>query len=131
MDNIEKSEIMIARILSKALDFGLQRADLKFGELELDEIFQPFFVTSIDWLVAEGLIRVMQHNKAMDGTSHVSGITLTSFGFSVMGRKLNGADGEILVSEVVQKVSDSKASYSGFGDFVGGLLGGFAKTIST
>lgn len=131
MNNIEKSEVVIARILSKLMEFGLQSADLKFQELDLDESFEPFFSTCIDWLESEGLIRMHEHIKLMNRTSIADGVVLTSYGFSVMGQKMGGTQEDIVVGDAVKQVSESQSGYSGVGDFIGGLLGGFTKSISS
>lgn len=131
MENIEKSEVVIARILSKVLEFGLQDAGLEFKELELGDSYAPFFSTCVDWLVAEGLIRVGTHIKTKDGECFLAGITLTSHGFAVLGQEISGTDRGETVADAVKQVTDSGAGYSGVGDFIGGLLGGFTKSISS
>lgn len=131
MENIEKSEIVIAGILNKALEFGLQQNDLRFEELELSNEFAPYFATCVDWLIAEGLIRVGNHQKVLSGMSFVLNISLTSYGFAVLGRKLTIGGEEMEIGQAVKKVASSGSGYSGAGDFFGGLLGGFTKSISS
>ncbi len=131
MEQIEKSEIVIAGILNKALEYGLQQNDLRFEELELDSEFLPFFATCVDWLISEGLIRVGNHQKMAAGTSFVINISLTSYGFAVLGRKLTIGGEEMEIGQAVKKVASTGSGYSSAGDFFGGLLGGFTKSISS
>lgn len=128
MDNIEKSEVVIARILSKSLDSGIKNNDLEFEDLELPDDYAPYFTTCIDWLINENLIRVANHHKYKGG-SLVLDITLTSYGFTVMGQKFLVSDEDISIGQAVKKVSESQSGYSRSGDFVGGVLGGFSKSI--
>ena len=131
MENIEKSEVVVASILAKVLQYGLQNANLEFDDLNLENEYASFFPTSIDWLVSEGLIRVESHQTMLNGSSTALGITLTSRGFAAMGQKINGTAGEIVVSDVVKQVAESTAGYTGLGDFIGGILGGFTKSMSS
>jgi hypothetical protein len=131
MENTEKSEVVIAKILEKIMEFGLQNADLEYSELELDESYRPFFTTCCDWLIDEGLIRTVKHVKFLNNTSELYGVVLTSYGFAVLGQKIAGLDKEIAVSEAVKQVADNKAGLSQYGDFFGGLLGGFTKSLGS
>ena len=130
MDNLEKSEIVISKILSQLLEWGIQSADLQFHELELETEYQPFFFSCVEWLVDEGLIRTGKISKTMGGGGIVINPVLTTYGLSVLGRRLSN-DGNDLLSDAVKEVATSKRSFSQAGDFVGGILGGLTKSLSS
>ncbi|WP_217639275.1 hypothetical protein [Salinihabitans flavidus] len=54
---------------------------------------------------------------------------LTSYGMSVLGQKLRIADAEMQLSEAVENVSAGHASYARVGNFTGGLIASFIKSI--
>ena len=131
MDNIPKSEKVIAKVLSLLMEWGIQNCQLEFDELELDESFGEFFFPCIYWLEAEGVIRTTEISvfSAGGGTGIVFGPVLTSYGMKVMGMSLDVGEKEINVSEAVSKVSSGNAQYANAGNFAGGLLAAFIKSI--
>ncbi|WP_375254715.1 hypothetical protein [Yoonia sp.] len=131
MTDLQKSEIVIARILSLLVDWGIQETELRFSELELDDSFAPFFFPCVEWLQSEQIIRVSRLVKAIDGPG--SGVVLrpvlTSEGFAILGKKIT-VDGEPeVLSNVIEKVGSSDRSLWQFGDAIGGILGGFTKSM--
>ena len=57
MDNLQKSEAVIARILAHLAENGLQETQLNLNSLELDDDLLPFFLTCYRWLEAVGIVR--------------------------------------------------------------------------
>lgn len=131
MDDIQKSELVISRILSLLMKWGIQECDLKFAELNLDDEYAPFFFPCIEWLVDEGVIRVAEINRYTDGTGKVVRPVLTSFGMVILGRSVELEGGSISLSKAVREVSEQGRSFSQIGGFFGGLLGGFTKSMGS
>ena len=132
MDNTHKSELIVARILSVISDNGLQDFSLGFEDFKLDDGFEPFFDTCVKWLADEGIIRFSELiPDCDDGPWTVSNPVLTSYGYSLLNKPLlGGKDGET-VGTAVKTASEKGTSYAGIGDFIGGLLGGFTKSMGS
>ncbi|MCE8509263.1 hypothetical protein KBY28_12495 [Ruegeria pomeroyi] len=133
MDDIQKSELVISRILSLLMEWGIQECELRFSELQLDEEFAPFFFPCVEWLIDEGVIRASGIDKFLEGNA--AGIVrrpvLTSFGMKILGRSVELEEGSISLSKAVREVSEQGRSFSQIGDFFGGLLGGFTKSMGS
>ena len=130
---MEKSELVIAKILELLMDWGIQDSKLEFNELELDDSFACFFFPCIEWLSDEGVIRAGEIQKYLNGPGQgtVMRPALTSYGISLLGNSIRVGDTEVKLSDAVKAVSSERKSFSGVGDFMGGLLGGFTKSISS
>jgi hypothetical protein len=133
LNDIQRSEIVIAKVLSLLMDWGIQDCDLKFRELELDDDFGPFFFPCVNWLTEEGIIRTGQVRRTMDAPAGgtVMHPVLTSYGMSILGHMIK-IDGQTIgLEKAVRNVSENKRSYAQAGDFFGGILGGFTKSIGS
>ena len=135
MDDLQKSEVVIAKILNQLAELGLQSCELKFDELKLDDTFKPFFFVCSEWLVDEGIIRCKSITKYTGQNGGVDGFlntpVITSYGFALLRQEFFGAKGSGNLSEAIKDVADGTKGYSQIGDFVGGILGGFTKSISS
>ena len=129
--NLEKSEVVIAKILKLLMDQGLKDSMMSFRSLNLEEEYEPFFKTCFLWLIAEGLVRSSTNSESITSIFHAYGPVLTAKGFSVLGNRLVLKEGEVTIARVVEETSSSDKSYSGLGDFFGGLLGGLTKSLSS
>ncbi len=134
MNDLEKSELVISRILSLLMEWGIQESRLEFSELELDATeFGSFFWPCIEWLVAEGVVRTETHHRTL-GSVHSGEVlnpVLTSYGLKLLGQRLSVGQEQEQLADRVKQVSKSGTNYSGIGDLVGGILGGFTKSISS
>lgn len=128
MNNLEKSELVIAKILGLLMEWGLSESSMEFPELGLDNEFFPFFATSLEWLQAEGIIRTRNIQTHSDGV-YVSGPTLTAFGFQLMGKSINVGETTTTVGEAVKNTSKDTSFYTGLGDLGGGFVGGLLKSL--
>lgn len=133
MTNTEKSEVVIARILTTLSDRGIRDGDLEFRDFGLDEEFADFFFPCLSWLEREGLVSFEQVARLL-GSPTITGAAvltpcLTSHGYSQLGRTMTIAGNKQTMAEAVSKVSKDGRSSSVVGDFVGGLLGGFTKSM--
>jgi hypothetical protein len=133
MDNFKKSELVISKILTLLMEWGIQSCNLKFDELDLDEKeFGPFFLPSIDWLVAENIIRISDVSSRLQGPSGgtVSNPVITSYGLQRLGQNIPVGDTNETLGNKVNRVSKDGSNYSNAGDFVGSLLASFTKSLS-
>ena len=132
MNNIERSEVVIARIIELLAEWGIQDSELAFSELRLDEEFEPFFSSSLIWLADEGVIRYRKLYEMGQGEdSFATYPVLTSRGFALMNNKITLGDEELPIKDAVSQVSKSGGNHASLGDFFGGLLGGFTKSMGS
>jgi hypothetical protein len=133
MNEMEKSELVIARILNLLLVWGIQHTSLKFDELELEQEYATFFYPCLEWLESEGLIRVKAYNRTIGG--HAGGSAnqpvLTSYGMTVLGQKIIANGDTEQLSEGVKKVSSGESSLWQVGDAIGGILGRLTKSLGS
>jgi len=106
MDNLEKSELVIAKIRGLLMEWGLSDTEMQFEELGLEEEFRPFFTTCIEWLEAEGVIRVHKIDKFQDGKALIQRPTITAHGINLMGKQLNV--GEMTTTTWCRRKADRK-----------------------
>jgi hypothetical protein len=132
LNNIERSERVIASVLHILLDKGLQDAwELSFEDLELSEDFEPFFGGAIKWLISEGIIRAEGVSEYINASALLISPTLTSRGFAILGHKFTIEGRAVTAVELVDAKSKGSPTYTGVGDFLGGILGGFTKSIGS
>ena len=133
MTEMEKSELVIAKILSLLLEWGIQHSSLEFEELELDNEFATHFYPCLEWLESEGIIRVKAYNRTIDGfaSGSVNQPVLSAYGMSILGQKtIANGDSEQL-SEGIKKISSGERSLWQVGDAIGGILGGLTKSLGS
>jgi len=129
MENLEKSELVIAKILGLLMEWGLSNTEMQFEELGLEEEFRPFFTTCIEWLEAENVIRVYKIHKFLDGTALIQSPTLTAHGINLMGRQLNVGEEKTTIGAAVKQTAKETSFYNGLGDLGGGFVGGLLKSL--
>ena len=132
MDNLAKSEFVISRILQKLAENGIQSSLFSFDNFDFeDDSFAPFFNQAVKWLEAEGVIRMDGFSENFNGHSRLINPTLTSYGFEVLGKTLELEGTPTKLASAVKTVSEEGKNYSQIGDFFGGLLGGFTKSMGS
>ncbi len=133
MDNIQKSELVIAKILALLMEWGVQKSELTFEELEIDESHANFYFPCINWLVAEHVIRVgsIKQFKNSAASGSVYDLVLTSHGMRTLGLQISFDNKDITMAEAIKNVKSGDKYYSQVGDFFGGLLGGFSKSVGS
>ena len=135
--NIEKSEVVIATILRLLIERGIKGGELDFASLHLGDEYIPFFATCFTWLVDEGLIRAAKVTVVPgDGEDaaddlYVYNPTLTSQGFALLGQRVKIGETTTTIGEAVESRSDGKPRGWQMGDFLGGILGGFTKSVGS
>ena len=129
--NLAKTELVLARILALLMEQGLKGSTLTFGSLNLDPEYEPFFKTCFLWLIDEGLVRSRTNLESISSAFHSYDPVLTARGFAVLGSNLRVNDGQVSLAKIVEDKAASSGMYTGVGDFLGGLFGGFTKSISS
>jgi hypothetical protein len=128
-NDLKASERMIAAIVSCFAERGVARRDLSLDDLDLGASDEPdLFFDALQWLEIEGIIYSTEEHKFLLGETVAFGFALTSHGFQLLGQKL---EGELTLGTAVKEVSEGRRSFAGAGDFIGGILGGFTKSISS
>lgn len=131
MENLEKSELVIAKILGLLVEWGLSNTEMRFEELGLDEEYREFFTTCIEWLEAEGIIRVRRTIKFADGNALVTGPTISARGMALLGKNLKVSGIEITVADAVKRTAKETGFFTGLGDLGGGFVGGLFKSLGS
>ena len=131
MDDLQKSELVISKILSLVISWGIQSSDLKFEELELDQSYKTFFIPCVRWLCDEGVLRALKIHTLAGGGGIITNPVLTSYDMNLMGETIQLGNEAEKMATAVGKVSSGERSYSQTGDFLGGLLGGFTKSLGS
>ena len=131
VENMEKSERVVAAILSQLMVWGIQDCELVFEELQLPKEYEPFFFQCLRWLEAEGIIRTSNITQFSDRSCKAINPVLTSFGIKALNQSIKLVEGETKLADAVNQVSGGQKPYSNLGDFIGGLLGGFTKSIGS
>lgn len=135
--NIEKSEVVIATILRVLIERGIRGGELDFAALQLDDEYFPFFATCFTWLGDEGLVRagrvtvVPGDGEDVADDLYVYNPTLTSQGFALLGQQVKIGETTTTIGEAVERRSEGRPSGWQIGDLVGGILGGFTKSIGS
>lgn len=130
--NLQKSEVVIARILTFLEEKGIQsEIQLRLGNLELEAEYVPFYDGCCRWLLDEGILRG-SHNPLTDGGNFlIHNAIITARGFALLGQPFPIAQEEISLGQAVEKVAQGKANYAGVGEVFGGILGGFTKSFGS
>lgn len=130
--NLQRSELVISKILECLLDLGLQQGtQLRFEDLELPEEYAPIYNGCCAWLIEEGVIRCANTSQAMGGNLGMISPMVTSRGFALLDQPFAVSEDRIRVGQAVKEIAGGQKNYAGFGDFVGGLLGGFTKSMGS
>ncbi|WP_457648297.1 hypothetical protein [Profundibacter sp.] len=132
MNNMEKSELVVTKILSRLMDNGFTRTVLSFQDLDLTDDYKEFFDLSVEWLLDEMIIRAANFEKVNNGSGSLVNPVLTAYGLSLLRQPspVSGDEGETM-GTAIKNASEKGTSYAGIGDFFGGLLGGFTKSIGS
>jgi hypothetical protein len=127
---MEKTDLVLAKILDLALQKGVSHWSLSFKDLGLTDDHGTYFYPCAEWLESEGLIRVGEYARTMGGIANgsIENISLTSKGMAVLGQDvvINGTQEKL--SSTIRKVSEGKVDYHRIGDAIGGIIGGAIKS---
>lgn len=131
MDDLSASEAIISQILGRLAPLGVNRVTLTLDNLNSSgehNFSERLFLDAMHWLKEEKIIRFEQERRSMQ--LRMRGCVLTAYGYSLLGQSLK-IDGETrTLGERVKNVQAGEAQYAKAGNFFGGLLGAFTKSIS-
>jgi hypothetical protein len=88
------------------------------------------FTDVLHWMLAEGLIRVANKSETIKGELLLINAQLTSLGIGIVQAKVEDPDIGETIEKTVARGNLEPAAYTKIGSFVGGVLGGFTKSIS-
>ncbi|MCT4333671.1 hypothetical protein MU516_12425 [Paracoccus sp. YLB-12] len=130
MSRLDDSKTIIARIIANLEDNGVIATALHVSDFYSDYTSEDalLFSSAISWLAAENVIRFRGEPipDDADDTNHYSAV-LTSFGFLALERELSSA---LTLRDQLKEARAGARNWASVGDLVGGILGGFSKTIS-
>ncbi|WP_090732807.1 hypothetical protein [Paracoccus homiensis] len=133
-ESLARSEEMVARIVAHLAPYGVQRTTFGSKELgyESGNETRLLFIDAMNWLQNEGVVFSSEKIKFMNGTSegevYALRFVLTSKGYKLLSSRFNG---DLTLGQAITKVNASGEGYANLGDLVGGLLGGFTKSMGS
>lgn len=131
MDDLSASEAIISQILGRLAPLGVNRVTLTLDNLDPNKehkFSERLFLDAMHWLKEEKIIRFEREKRSTQ--LRMKGCVLTAYGYSLLGQSLK-IDGETqTVGERIKNVQSGEAQYAKVGNFFGGLLGSFTKSIS-
>lgn len=131
MNDLEASELISARIIARLAPMGVNRITLTLRQLDPDgnmPFSERLFIDAMYWLEEEGILRFEMEKHQ----NHVRmrGCVLSAQGFSMLSQPFSLDGKTTTVGDTIKSVEDNGAGYSNVGNFVGGLLAAFTKSIS-
>ena len=120
---------MLARLVQRLAENGVIKEDVSSDDFVSDTADQnevQIFCDLVDWLSGEGVVRTDGGYSGGNGDV-VYELVLTSRGFWLLEQDYTT---DLTLGAAIKKVSQNGAKTSGLGDFFGGMLGGFTKSIS-
>ncbi|CTQ33933.1 hypothetical protein [Jannaschia rubra] len=128
--NLQKSELVISKILQVLLEMGLQQGNvLQFDDVALPDEYEPFFDGCCLWLLEEEIVRCTNMHQLLSGSVGMVNPMITSKGFALLDQPFAGTESKTRVGQAVKEVAGGQRNYAGIGDLVGGILGGFTKSL--
>lgn len=133
MSGLEKSNVVIAKVLQLAIENGLRHWTLSFGDLGLDKSYSSYFYPCVEWLEAEGLIRVGEYARTLGGYAEgcVMNVSLTARGMALLGCPIEIDGSRMSVAGAIAKTSETSGGAYRIGEIIGGVFGGFSKSIGS
>jgi len=110
---------------------NLQKSELALEDLELPDDDSATFNGCCDWLMEEGIIRCSNSTRLLNGSIAMINPKITSKGFALLDQPFNLGTDPIRVGQAVKEIAGGRRNYAGIGDLIGGLLGGFTKSMGS
>jgi hypothetical protein len=130
LKNLELDTSVISKILAKLLDQGLKAGTLDHNDFGLSDDETEFLRPCFLWLQDEGLVRWLNTAHSKNASCWIDPV-LTARGFALLGTQLEFDGKQLSVAEIVSSGEKVSGNYNVFGDFLGGALGGFIKSMRT
>lgn len=127
--NLERSEKAIAVFLQYLVETGLRPNKFKTNTLELQSDLAPFLVGAIQWLIHEKIIHLENGSIVRDGEIMLINPMLSAKGFALLSSDFKFGDASLKLGDAVEKVSLGHSSFAKAGNFTGGLLASFIKSL--
>ncbi|MDO5370823.1 hypothetical protein [Paracoccus sp. (in: a-proteobacteria)] len=134
-DYLAESKSLVARLVARLAERGLIPTTLSVRDFfdDCGDFEIALFDGVTAWLLDEGVIRQTDAAIGDDEDERIvwKTLVLTSFGFGSLDRKL---DGGLTLGEAMKSASSSNRSdrsWSSVGDLIGGVLGGFTKSLGS
>ena len=131
MNNLEKSAVVITKILARLAETGLQGSTLQQTSLDLDDELRVFFPVCFKWLQSEGLVRAANVKEFFNNDLAAVNPVLTARGFQMLGQELEFRGKTTNLEMALKDAARDSISVSSVGDFLGGLWGGFTKSLGS
>lgn len=133
MDKLRSSEEFVAKIVEFLAKRGVSKIDFSVVDLgyERSNDLDVHFVYALKWLKDEGIVRSNAYHEFVGGTEHeqvAQDFVLTSLGFALLAKPF---DGDLTLGAVIKRTNEAGRSFSTTGDFFGGILGGFTKSLAS
>ena len=129
--SIIESEILVAKIVKCLAQNGVRSVELQTTDFfpTADQLSIDDFMETIRWLRQEGIVRTDEIPRFLFNHPNMKvRCVLTAFGFALLDQKFRNADN---LGQAIEKVNASGVGYSNIGDLIGGILGGFTKSIGS
>ncbi|MFN3170288.1 MAG: hypothetical protein ACE37E_06310 [Hyphomicrobiales bacterium] len=131
MTDLELSEKVVAEVLVRLFERGLLGLDIHApSDVTGTQIDEAHLLSLMLWLEREGLVAFdFADASSNDGRkARYLQTVLTSKGFAALGYQFGEAD-SLTLGQAAKQVAAGEGSFIRAGSFVGGLLGGFTKSI--
>jgi hypothetical protein len=121
---------VVGQVMARFVSEGLlgQPIDTFAPEAFLGAPVDPrTFEAVITWMLDEGIIRGKERVQTIDGRLRIIAAQLTAKGLAIVKHPLPDGD---TIEKRVQSQTGGNQFWSSIGDLVGGIAGGFTKSIA-
>jgi hypothetical protein len=127
---LDQHMAVMGRVIAKFVSSGLMLHNIDsravetfLGTPEDKKVFEAVII----WMCDEGIIRAKNVTQTMDGTIYLGAAQLTAKGLAIVKQPLPGGD---TIEKRVQSDAGGR-SWSSIGELVGGIAGGFTKSVAS
>jgi hypothetical protein len=127
---LDQHMAIMGRLVAKFVSDGLmphnidsRGVEMFLGVPEDKKVFEAVIV----WMLDEGIIRAKDQATFMDGTIQLAAAQLTAKGLAIVKQPLPEGD---TIEKRIQSDGDGR-SWSSIGDLIGGIAGGFTKSMGS
>lgn len=140
-NNLEAQSAIVAAILRELLRAGITRSQLSVDQFRKDirEVgypepadFEGLFTDIMIWLKDEGVIRFGTISDDGRGGDLFFDVVITGHGMNLLGKSIDALNGAS-AADAIMEIKDKNASASQLvklGGLIGGVIGGFTKSVS-
>jgi hypothetical protein len=125
---LEQHLAVVGQLVAKFVSEGLspQTIDTFAPETLLGRSIDPtIFEAVVVWMLDEDIIRAKQKIETLDGRLRLNWVQLTSKGLNIVKQPLPSGD------TIEKRVQSGSTNWSSIGDLIGGIAGGFTKSIGS